>query len=158
MNKIVFDAIIEQHGDINAAYIKFPFNVNEIFGTNAQVKVIVVFDGKIEYRGSLANMGAGCHTLGITKEIRKNLNKSFGDIVHVELEKDQTERVVVIPSDVLVKLEKNKQAYQFYNSLSYTDRKEYIQWIITAKKEETRIKRIETLIEKLNLKKRYSDK
>lgn len=158
MSKIKFQAIIEQHQSIDAAFIKIPFDVKEVFGTKGQVKVKVRFDGKVDYRGSIANMGMDCHSLGITKEIRNKINKTFGDPVSVELEKDIEERIVIIQTDVSGLLDINPKAKEYFNSLSYTDRKEYIQWIEEAKKEETRVKRIEKFIEKLNNRKKFSDK
>ena len=158
MKTIRFRAVIEQHKKLDAAYIQFPFDVYELFGTKGRVKVKAIFDGKIEYRGSLANMGMGCHRLGITKEIRKKIDKSFGDEVEVEIVKDIEDRVVPIPNDVMNLFKMNKNAYDFYKSLSFTDQKEYMQWIESAKKEVTRAKRIVLLLEKLANKKRYVDK
>ena len=45
---IAFEGIIEQHGEINAAFIKFPFSTEELFGKKGQVKIKVLLDGKVE--------------------------------------------------------------------------------------------------------------
>lgn len=156
--EIKFTGIIQQVDGIDGAFVDFPFDVYETFGIKGQVKVKALFDDKIEYRGSLANMGRGCHNLGLTKAIRKELNKSFGDKVDVALVRDLEERVVNIPGDVELLLKKNPKAYDFFNSLSYTNRKEYIVWIESAKKAETRQNRLIQLIEKLNSKKKVTDK
>lgn len=148
---IIFSAEIQQHQDINAAFINFPFDTNELFGKKGQVKVKVLLDDKVEYRSSLANMGGGCHRLGLTQVIRKELGKTFGEIVDVKLWEDKEERVVTVPDDVQELLNQNEKAKEFYNKMSYTHRKEYIRWIEEAKKEETRerrkIKMIEMLLE-----------
>src|SRR5688572_12629983 len=94
-----FSAIIEQHKDMDAAYVTFPFSVPEIYGTKGQVKIIATFDG-VEYQGSLAPMGTGCHVLGIRKEIRKKIGKTFGDEVQVTIKPDLEPRTVTIPSDL----------------------------------------------------------
>ena len=60
-----FDAVIQQHGEINGAYIEPPFDVLEVFGAK-RVKVRANFDG-VEYRGSLVSMG-GCYMVGMTQE------------------------------------------------------------------------------------------
>ena len=144
---IAFNGIIEQHGEINAAFIKFPFSTEEFFGKKGQVKVKVLFDGKVEYRGSLAKMKSDCHMLGLTQEVRKNLEKSFGDVVSVKLWEDKEERIVEIPEDVLMVFEKNKDAFERYQKMSYTHRKEYMRWITDAKKPETRENRKVKMIE-----------
>lgn len=158
MDKVTFTAIIEQNSNIDAAFVRFPFDTQKLFGIKGQVKVKVLFDDKVEYRGSLANMGHGCHILGLTKEVRKKISKSFGDTVNVELTQDTAERIVIIPSDVEKLLNSNKEAKEFFNALSYTNRKEYIGWIESAKKEETRANRLILFIEKLNNRKKFSDK
>ncbi|MDR2954747.1 MAG: DUF1905 domain-containing protein [Prevotella sp.] len=40
----------------------------------------------IPYQGSLVRMGTPCHIIGIRKEIRKQIGKQPGDIVHVTIE------------------------------------------------------------------------
>ena len=144
---ITFSAKIIQHKGINAAYVEFPFSVEEVFQTKGQVKIKAVFDKKIEYRGSLANMGQGIHCLGITQAIRKQLNKTFGDEVYVEVCRDNEKRIVEIPEDVQELLEQNTEAKELLEKMSYTHQKEYIRWIIEAKKPETREKRKMKMIE-----------
>lgn len=158
MEKVVFAAVIEQNKGIDAAYVKFPFDTEQLFGIKGQVKVVAMFDGIAEYRGSLANMGQGCHVLGLTKEIRKKINKSFGDTVNVELARDTQVRTVAIPHDAQALLDANMDAKKFFDTLSYTNRKEYIVWIESAKKEETRTKRLAEFVFKLKNKKKVTDK
>jgi hypothetical protein len=57
---------------------------------------------------------------------------------------------VKLPDDVVAELKKNKKANEFFNTLSFTNKKEYIEWIVTAKREETRKERVDGIIERLN--------
>jgi hypothetical protein len=141
-----FNAIIKQHEGINGAYIEPPFDVNEVFGAK-RVKVIATFDG-IEYRGSIVYMG-GCYVLGITQEIRKKIGKSFGDMITVTIEKDEEERTVEAPEDFLKALSSNEFAMSFYEKMSFTNKKKCVNWIINAKKTDTRSSRILKAVEKL---------
>lgn len=147
-----FSAQIRQHQNMDAAFINFPFDTYELFGKKGQIKVTVLLDDKVEYRSSLANMGGGCHRLGLTQAIRKELEKSFGDSVDVKLWEDKEERTVIVPDDVQKLLNQNENAKEFYEKMSYTHRKEYILWIEESKKQETRerrkIKMIEMLLNK----------
>src|SRR5690349_17616414 len=144
-----FTAILEQHeSGMDAAYVSIPFNVEEVYGTKGQVKVKAWFD-KQPYRGVLANMGTGCHVIGVRKEIRQAIEKKIGDPIDVELELDTEERVVEIPDDLKKALAKNQKAKGFFDTLSFTNRKEYAVWISSAKKEETREKRLHDTIQKL---------
>ena len=65
----------------------------------------------------------------------------------MKLWEDQEERIVEIPEDVLDVFEKNKNAFEMYQNMSYTHRKEYMRWITEAKKPETRENRKVKLIE-----------
>ncbi|WP_126653065.1 YdeI/OmpD-associated family protein [Chryseobacterium aureum] len=135
---IEFKAIIQQNGEMNAAFVEFPFSTEELFNKKGQVKIKAIFDGKAEYRGSLAKMKSECHILGLTQEIRKQLGKTFGDEVSVSLTEDKEERVVEIADDIASVFNENPAAKELFDKMSYTHRKEYIRWIEEAKKPETR--------------------
>ncbi len=57
---------------------------------------------------------------------------------------------VKLPDDIAAALKKNKKANEFFQSLSFTNKKEYIEWIVTAKQEKTRTERVEGTIERLD--------
>ena len=134
-----FKAIIKQYENKNAAYVEPPFDVNEVLGSK-RVKVKANFDG-VEYRGSIVSMG-GCYMLGLTQEIRKKIGKGFGDEIFVTLEKDEEERSVEIPEDFATAMNNNETAVATFQSLSYTAQKEYVLWITSAKRQETKSERI----------------
>jgi len=56
---------------------------------------------------------------------------------------------VRLPDDMAATLKKNKKQASFFDTLSFTNKKEYIEWIVTAKREETRDERIKGTIERL---------
>lgn len=156
-HKIKYTAVIIQHEGMDAGFVEFPFDVQELFGKKGKLKVRAVFDGKVLYRGSLFNMGHKCHVLGMTKDIRKQLNKTFGDQVQVEIEEDLEKRKVAVPEDVALLLDTNRKAKEYYEGLSFTDRKEYMNWIESAKKQEAREKRLMLFIEKTGNGKKLHD-
>ena len=138
-----FHAEIKKHEGIDGAYVEIPFDVEKAFGAR-RVKVKAFFDN-MEYRGSIIRMG-GCYMLGLTQQIRKTINKQPGDIIRVQLEKDLEERVVEIPEDFRQALASNPSAEAFFARLSFSHKREYLQWITGAKKAETRASRIEKAI------------
>lgn len=142
LKKFEFDIELLKQDDINGAYFIVPFNAVKEFGKRGLIRVRATFD-RVEYRGSLMPMGNGSHCLGLTKAIRNKIQKGPGDIVHVTIEEDKEERVVEIPAELEAILKKHKKAREFFDSLSYTHRKEYARWIATAKREETKAKRIQ---------------
>lgn len=62
---------------------------------------------------------------------------------------DPKTKQVRLPDDLSNALKKNKKAVTFFDGLSFTNKKEYIEWIVTAKREETRAERIKGTIERL---------
>ncbi|RPJ53218.1 MAG: DUF1905 domain-containing protein [Methanobacteriota archaeon] len=145
MKTYEFDAEIHGHESMDAAFIEFPYDVETEFGVRGQVKVRAFFDG-VEYRGSLARMGGGCHILGLTKKIRDAIGKKSGDMVHVMLSGDTEPRTVAVPEDLRQALDDHPPAGAFFETLSYSNRKEYVGWIEDAKGEETRRRRLEKTV------------
>jgi hypothetical protein len=148
MKEYKFEAIILKPENINSGFIEFPFDVQKEFGKKGQVKVKAYFDG-FEYRGSLVKMGHHCHIIGLNKKVRDSIHKKAGDKVNVLIIEDAEERTVEIPDDLIHELTQNQDAGALFNKLSYTHRKEYVEWITSAKKPETRHSRIITSIESL---------
>ena len=67
------------------------------------------------------------------------------------------DKTIITPDDV-VKAFKKAKVLAYFDSLAFSHHKEYVQWIESAKKEETRTKRIEQAIEKLLDKQMIHDK
>lgn len=62
---------------------------------------------------------------------------------------DVDNRIVRLPDEIKTVLEKSPQALANYEKLSYSNRKEYVLWVVTAKQDKTRYARKIQLIEKL---------
>ncbi|OFI49658.1 hypothetical protein BG261_03490 [Floricoccus tropicus] len=81
--KIKFQAKLLKNPDMDASYIEIPFDVEALFGKK-RVLVDVLIDG-FSYHGQLVRMKTECHILGVRREIRKSINKTYGDTVNIEL-------------------------------------------------------------------------
>jgi hypothetical protein len=149
MKKYTFTATI-QPGDAGGAFVFFPYDVQQEFGTAGKVPIQATFDG-IPYRGSLQKYGHPQHMLGLLKDIRQQLGKAPGDSVDVVLWKDAAERTLEVPPALLERMDQ-AGVRAFFDALSYTHRKEYSRWIAEAKKEETRLKRFDKAIEMMKQK------
>ena len=137
--KQTFTAAIQNAGG-GGAFVEVPFDVEREFGSK-RPKVKALIEG-VPYRGILTRMGTECQILGIRKEIREQVGKTFGDEVTVTVEPDTEPRVIEIPKDLMKELKKDKEADALFDKLSYTHQKEYVTWITEAKKEETRQNRV----------------
>lgn len=63
---------------------------------------------------------------------------------------DHEKRIVNLPEDLKKAFKQHQTAAKFFSSLSFTNRKEYVVWLITAKQESTRLKRLNLIIDKLH--------
>jgi len=133
--------------DGGGAYVEIPFDVEAAFGSK-RPKVKALIEG-VPYRGTLTRMGTECHILGIRKEIREQIGKTFGDEIEITVEQDTEPRVIEIPRELAEAFEREKAAAEYFNSLSYSHQKEYVGYITEAKKEETRARRVAQTIEML---------
>lgn len=126
-------------------YVIIPFDVEQEYGKK-RVKILAKIETEL-YRGSLVRMGSPDHILLIRKDIRAKIDKTVGDIVKIEVEEDTTPRVVKVPNDLQELLNQNPEEKTFFKSLSYTHQKEYVQWIESAKRAETRTRRLGKALE-----------
>jgi hypothetical protein len=62
---------------------------------------------------------------------------------------DVTNKIITLPEDLKLALQQDNAALTFYNQLSYSNRKEYLLWVLTAKQEKTRLERIQKTVDKL---------
>lgn len=149
MNVQKFTAELIKAPEMDATYIVVPFNVEKEFNRKGHIKVKTTIDG-VAYRGMIARMKKNKpHLLIVSQAIRKQINKSPGDKVNIVMEVDTEERIVDMPKELTALLNKNPKAKDFFNTLSYTNRKEYARWIESAKKIETKQNRLSTTLEKL---------
>ncbi len=95
----------------------------------------------------LMPMGDGTLFFPVRAEIRKKIKKEAGDEVHIILYQDLS--VLEIPQELLICLKDEPLAYTRFLALSEDKQKEIIDWISQAKKEETKVERIASCIEKL---------
>lgn len=59
---------------------------------------------------------------------------------------------VRLPEELSAALKKHKKEATYFETLSFTCKKEYIEWIVTAKREETKKERVKGTIERLGKK------
>ena len=144
-----FNATIMSQDKVDGAYVKFPYDVKEAFGSKGIIKVAATFDG-YKYRGVLANMGTDCHIIGITKAIRKEIGKEPGDEIEVTIQENKESRLDEIPEELSKALEENPSANEFFNTLTDSQKNKFSKFISSAKKEETAKARLEKVVEMLN--------
>ena len=87
--------------------------------------------------------------LPVSAEVRESAGVAAGDEVDVDVELDTEPREVTVPSDLADALDGNAQARQFFDGLSYSNKRRVVLSIEEAKTAETRQRRIDSAIAKL---------
>lgn len=95
----------------------------------------------------LMPMGNGTLFLPVKAEIRKKIGKQEGDQVHVILFADNLP--TELPEELKLCLQDEPQAYEAFLQQSDGEQKAAIEWIYSAKTDETKVNRITQLIKKL---------
>jgi len=128
-------------------FARIPDLLKEKKTRTGSLKVCGTIDGFEIRKYHLMPMGEGKLFLPVKAEIRKKIKKQAGDYVHVILYPD-TEPLEV-PDEMMICLQDEPMALRFFKSLSESEQKYYIQWVSSAKKEETKIDRLARAINRL---------
>jgi hypothetical protein len=135
------------HEGTQVAALKLPFAVLEVFQTNGRVPVKGTING-FPFRSSLMNMGDG-HMMAVNAQLRAGARCKGGDAVDVVMELDEEERKVEVPAYLKKIINSDVKAKDFWSKLSFTHQKEYVREIDSAKRPETREKRIAAMMQSL---------
>jgi hypothetical protein len=140
-----FEAVVGG-GEGRLPLVEVPFDVKEAYGTaRPKVKATV---NHVTLRTTVSVYG-GRSYVGFRKEIQEAAGIRIGDRIRVRIEPDAEPREIEAPEDLARALGKDRAASQAFEGLSYTHRKEYVQWVVEAKKPETRQRRVERTIKML---------
>ncbi len=67
----------------------------------------------------------------------------------IKFDHKKTKKELIVPDEFEKRLKLNKKAWEHFQNFSYTKKKDYVEWISTAKREETKEKRTVQAIEML---------
>ncbi|MBL8746351.1 MAG: DUF1905 domain-containing protein [Phycisphaerae bacterium] len=150
MAAIKFKAGIERMSDEGAwAMVRFPLNVSKRLGTKARVAVKGSINGYAIRTSAFPN-GDGSHHIMFNKEMRAGTKADIGDTVLVEVELDTAERAPLVPPELKRAIDVNASAKKVWTAITPRAKEEWVEWIASAKKDDTRTRRIEKAVERLS--------
>jgi hypothetical protein len=129
-------------------YLPIPFDVHSVFGSKARVAVAGTLNG-FPFRNSLMPEGDGTHSMMVGKQLQAGAGARAGDVVSVALEPDTEERSVVVPEELEAALGAAPEAAALFATMTYSHKKEYVDWIEGAKQATTRTSRAAKAVEML---------
>jgi hypothetical protein len=145
--KLRFRVKLEAKEGSSVTWLNAPFDVPAIFGTKARVPVRGSING-YQFRSSLMPMG-GCHGMAVNRSMREGAGAKAGDVVDIVLERDLEERRVEPPPELKKELAKNKKTQERWGKLPFTHKKEMALSITSAKREETKKRRLAKVVQVL---------
>lgn len=135
MNVECFDATVRPEGGPGSG-IALPFDPKVVFG-KARAPVIVTVNGHVPFRTTTMVYG-GTAYVGLRKDQLGEFGVAAGDKVHVTVDLDPAARVVEVPAELAAAFKAAPDVTAYFESLSFTHRKEYTRWVAEAKKRQTR--------------------
>lgn len=145
--KFEFDAEIKRlEGKIQWSVFYFTDSAKECFGSKGNIPVKITVDGHPFDHMLLPSRNG--HYLVYNEFIRRAVGKDIGDSVHIVLEKDEQKRTFSVPAYLETILKDGGVLEAFLKQPDYLKR-EQINKIELAKKEETKANRIHKLISEL---------
>lgn len=137
-----FEAEIE--ADDDRLYVEVPDAVIAALGAGRRPPVVVEVDG-YRYPSTPAVYG-GRTLLGFRREVREAAGLHVGQRVAVALELDERPREIAVPPDLVAALRADPRVEAAFAALSFTRRRESVQWVESARRDETRRRRIEQTV------------
>ena len=113
---------------------------------------MVTVDGTLNgaaFQATLEPDGEGSHWLKVEKTLREAAGVETGDMVELEVAPVEKEPEPKVPADLKQALAANAEAKATWKDITAVARRDWIHWITSGKKAETRVKRIDVAIEKL---------
>ena len=143
--EITFRATLQLHGK-TATGFEVPAELVERLGAGKKPAVRVTIGGH-SYRSTIATRGER-FLVGVSSENRAAADVAAGDELSVTLALDTAPREVEVPADLAAALEAAPAAKQFFEGMTYSDRRAHVLSIEGAKAPETRQRRVARAVEK----------
>lgn len=116
--------------------------------TRSQVTVDGTLDGQ-PFQATLEPDGQGGHWLKVEAELREAAGAGVGATVALEIAPAEKEPEPPVPPDLRQALADDPAARATWDDITPVARRDWIQWVTSGKKAETRVKRIAVACDKL---------
>jgi hypothetical protein len=146
--------ILKQPAKAGWSYVVLS-NIDPKYKKGGLIRVKGKIDSYVMKQFNLLPMKDGHMMLPLNATVRKSINKQEGDRVQITLYLDHSK--VEIPEEILITLLDSPKANTFFQSLSDSNKKYYIDWVLASKRVETKIQRLAKMISLLEKKKKFWD-
>lgn len=129
-------------------FLVLPAAASAKLPTRSMTTVEGTFNGAA-FQATLEPDGQGSHWLKVPKALRETAGVEVGDTVTLEIAPVEKEPEPKVPADLRKALAANPAAKATWDDITPVARRDWIAWITSGKKAETRVKRIDVACDKL---------
>jgi hypothetical protein len=144
--KLRFEAEVSTVGPMTL--ILLPEHISAKLPSRGMVMVKGSVNGTL-FQTPLEPDGRGSHWLNLDKNLRKQIDADAGDTVHMEIESTKDWPEPEVPADVVGALKSDDRANTLWADITPMARWDWLRWIASTGRSETRKRRIEVALSKL---------
>ncbi len=130
------------------AFLVLPKSASAKFAPRGMVSVEGTMNGS-PFQAALEPDGQGSHWLKVSRKLREAAGAEIGDVVAFQMTPLDKEPEPKVPADLRKALAGVPQALALWSDITPKARRDWIQWITSAKQSETRVRRVENACEML---------
>ena len=148
---ITFEARLQRPAATKAAswsFLILPRSASAKLPTRGMTSVEGTINGQ-SFRATLEPDGQKSHWLKVSKKLRESAGAEPGEIVHLEITPSSEELEARVPADLRRALAAAPKAKSVWADISASARRDWISWVTSAKKQETRTRRVESACDML---------
>jgi hypothetical protein len=140
-----FTVTLERVGK-TATMFRVPFDLEEAFGRRRPPVLVTIRDHTWRTTPGVYD-GVG-HVV-VNRSVKSATGVDAPERVRVTMALDTKPRTVEVPSDLATVFEEDAAAKSAFDALSFTHRREYVEWIAEAKRPDTRARRVAGTVERV---------
>jgi hypothetical protein len=147
--KVADKSVARQGESSTRTFLTLPKEASAKLPSRGQVTVDGTINGHA-FQATLAPDGQGGHWLKVDRDLREAAGAEVGDVVTLEIAPVAEEPEPTVPADVRKALAAAPaKAREAWSDITPAARRDFIHWITSGKKAETRVKRIESACDML---------
>lgn len=133
---------INEESPLWGGQIKVPPKVADHFHKKLKIKrVIITIEKMISYHAALMPAGDGTFFINVNKEVRKKLQKEFGDELSIELKEDDSKYGMHCPEEFEELLLQDEEGEKLFHALTPGRQRSLLHLIGKPKSEEIRLRK-----------------
>jgi hypothetical protein len=142
-----FKAVLEA-ARTGGAMVLIPPGVATALGGLKQMRVFGTVNG-VEYHSSTMPYGGRGLFMGVHKATREAAGAAFGDVVEVQVTRDDSPRTLTLAPELEAALRAEPAQRERFEALSFSRRRDLASPIAEAKRPETRARRLQDALDRL---------